>query len=504
MILVAAAVATACGAVDRPAHPPPRGNTAQNTRFANLAQLTPRAAGSLRVAWRRSEGAGQTAWETFPVVVGRTMYYTSDTDQVVAVDAATGRMRWSFQPRVDFLVGAPSGGVEPVSRGVAVSAGVVYELTYDDQLIALRASDGRPRWRVRVADPAAGYTETSPPAYFDGEVIVGGGGQGRAGARGFVAAYDARTGARRWLRQVGPGRRRAGGGGDVWVPPFVDPRTGTVYVATGNPRPAFTFAGRARCPRFSDATLALDARTGRLRWAHSELCGDRWDYDTDQTPMLIDVRRAGRRIPAIVQGNKAGFVSVLDARTGSLLARTPELVPYSRPHPAPTGAGVVACPGIFGGLEYGPSAYSPRTGLVYETATEMCMRFKLSAGSPSLDGDATQVGPATGAVVAIDPATGRVAWRRPLPKPAPGGALVTAGGAVLAGSDDGGLYVLNARTGSVARRIAVGLRFGSAPIAYAVGGREFVTVAAGGSQLRVPGDAPGGGELLALAAPRGP
>jgi PQQ-dependent dehydrogenase (methanol/ethanol family) len=499
------------GAVDWPSW----GSTAENTHFASTGQVNTANVARLRVVWRRSEGPGQFAWESFPVVVGRTMYFTTGTDEVVAVDAATGRLRWAYQPRVEFLAGPPVGALEPVNRGVAVGAGTVYAITYDDQLIALDASTGRRLWEARVNDPNRGYIENSPPVYWHGELILGGP-AGDAGLRGFVAAFDARTGRRLWRTYTVPAAghgwnvaRPARGGGHVWMPPVVDPRSGTVYAATGNPTPAFNAAQRPGCDPWSDATVALDARTGRLEWGHTEVCGDSWDYDTDQAPALFDVRVNGRAVRAVGDGNKAGFYTTLDARTGALIARTPELVRYSQPHRVPTRAGAVVCPGIFGGLEYGPPAYSPRTRDVYVTGIDMCMRYTLlseaalrrqAARASGLGGVATPVGGATGVLVSVDPASGHIVWRDPLPRPAVGGALVTAGGLVFAGDDDGSLYAFDARTGRVLWRVDLGLRFGSAPIAYEVGGREFIAVAAGGSALTGDG-AMGGGELFAFGLP---
>jgi alcohol dehydrogenase (cytochrome c) len=486
---------------------PSWGNTAENTHFAELEQVSAANVNRLRVSWTRSEGFGQFEWETFPVVVGSTMYYSTNTNEVLAVNAATGRLRWSYVPEVNFLLGPQGVDAVPVSRGVAVGGGRVYDLTADDQLIALNARTGRRLWRVRVADPNAGYSESSPGTYWRGEVIIGGP-AGDSGLRGFVAAFDASTGRRLWRTYVIPARGKgwlaaagAHGGGDVWMPPTVDPLSGTVYVATGDPTPAFSNAQRRGCDPWSDATVALDARTGALEWGHSEVCEDSWDYDTDQAPAVFDLHLAGRTVRAVGDGSKAGFYSILDARRGSLIARSAELTRYSRPHLRPTRAGSVVCPGIFGGLEYGPPAYSPDTQAVYLPGIDMCMRYTVNSastirahrsGQPDLQGSAVQVGEATGVIAAVDADSGRLNWSRALPRPAAGGALATAGGLVFVGDDDGYLYALAARSGAILWRAHLGLRFGSAPIAYEIAGTEYIAVVAGGSQINVKGDAPPG------------
>jgi alcohol dehydrogenase (cytochrome c) len=514
---IVAAVLAGCGSS---AHPAPDvgwplwGNTPQNTRYSTLRQLDAGDLGELRLAWSRSEGFGQYSWETFPVVVAGTMYYTTNTDEVMAVNAATGALRWSYVPSINPLLGPQGAEAAPVNRGVTVGGGRVYELTVDDQLIALQADSGRRLWSVRVADPNLGYTENSPGTLWRGELIVGGP-AGDAGLRGFVAAYSSADGRELWRTYVVPehghgwiGRRSANGGADVWMPPTVDPATATVYVATGNPDPGFTDAGRQGCDPWADATLALNALTGRLKWAHSELCDDSWDYDTDQSPLLLQVRVDGRLLDAVGDANKSGFYSILNAAGGALIARTPYLTRYSRPHLRPTQAGVVVCPGIFGGLEYGPPAYDASRHALYLPGTDMCMRYRVQTpaaihrhrpGSADLAGTAVQVGPATGVLSAVDPDDGHVIWQRTLPRPAVAGALATAGGVVFVGDDDGYLYGLAADSGRILWRWHVGLRFGSAPIAYRIAGVEYLAVAAGGSQLTVPGDAPAGeGRLIVL------
>jgi PQQ-dependent dehydrogenase (methanol/ethanol family) len=479
------------------------GNGAANTHYADLSQVNTTTVTRLRIAWTRSEGPEQFAWETFPVVVGTTMYYSTDTGGVVAVDAASGRLRWSYLPSVDFFADPATAAAAPVSRGVTVAHGVVYDVTADDQLIALDARSGRRRWDVRVADASAGYTEDSPVTYWNGELLLGGpAGDGRL--RGFVAAFDAQTGRALWRTSTVPESAERSGG-DVWMAPVVGDRTGTVYVATGNPTPAFDDARRHGCDRWSDATIALNARSGALLWGHSELCDDTWDYDTDQSPELFDVERDGRTVAAVGDASKAGFYSILDAHTGRLIARSAEITEYSHPHRVPRPGGAVVCPGTFGGIEYGPSAYSPRTADVYVDGSNLCMRYRLAPRSPrtaDLDGSATAAGPSSGVLAAVNTRSGRTEWRVALAKPAVGGTLATAGNLVFTGDDDGSFSAVDALSGRLLWRTNVHLRFGSAPIAYEVAGVEYIAVAAGGSSLDTKGSAPGGGRLFVFRLDR--
>jgi alcohol dehydrogenase (cytochrome c) len=482
------------------------GNVAENTHYAELDQVDRGNLSKLRVAWSRAEGPGQFAWETFPIVVGRTMYYDTGTDQVYAVDAATGKLRWTYAPPVDFLAGPAMNLSEPVSRGVTYGAGRIYLTTADDQLIALAARTGKPVWKTQVVDPSRGNTMNSPGTFWKGELIVGGP-AGDAGLRGFVAAYDAATGKQLWrtfmIPPPGKAWRRARGshgGGDVWMPPVVDPQSGTAYVSTGNPTPGFTNQQRPGCNPLADATVALDAKTGKIEWSHTEVCNDSWDYDTVQAPTVLDVKGpSGTELRAIGAASKSGFYSILDAATGKPIARSPYITHYSRPHHEPTAAGAIACPGIFGGLEYGPASFSAPQQSLYVAGNEMCMRYKVdphaeieahTPGGDDLAGTTEQVGPATGVLAALDPSTGGIRWRTPLPRPANGGTLATAGGFVMVGDDDGYLYALDDRSGKVIWRYDLKRRVGSAPIAYEIDGVEYIAIAAGGSLVEARGTAP--------------
>jgi PQQ-dependent dehydrogenase (methanol/ethanol family) len=479
------------------------GNVPENTHYAALDQVDRGNVDQLKVAWTRPGGQGQSAWETFPIVIGRTMYYDTGLDQVFAVDAATGTVRWSYTPPVDFLAGPQIELSEPVSRGVTYGAGAVFLTTADDQLIALDAATGKVRWKTRVVDPAAGNTMNSPGIFWHGEILVGGP-AGDAGLRGFVAAYDAATGRQRWRTFMvpPPGKgwnqvRGTHGGGDVWMPPTVDPRTATAYVATGNPTPGFTDAGRPGCNRLADAVVALDARTGRIEWSHTLFCHDSWDYDTVQAPLVFDLGGEGGT-RAVGTGSKAGYYAIFGAATGEPLARSPFLTRFSRPHRRPTRRGTVVCPGIFGGIEYGPAALSPPRGSIFVAGNQMCQRYKLDPrarieshppGEDDLGGSVEQVGEATGVLDALDPATGKVRWHVRLPRPSNGGALATAGGIVLIGDDDGFLYAFDDRDGKRLWRYDLHRRVGSAPIAYEIDGVEYVALAAGGSLVEAKGTA---------------
>lgn len=515
LVAALACALLACGCGDAPhRRPAPRrdwprfGGDADGTRYSPLRQIGLGNVDRLRRAWSLPEGPRLSLWETFPVVVGRTMYITTNTDQVLALDAASGRRLWTYTPRVDFSSAVGDVGQLPVSRGVTVAAGRVFLVTFDDRLIALGAGDGRELWRQRFADPRAGLWAPSPPAYWRGRLFVGGAANA-SGLRGFVAAYDSSTGRELWRRHTvpAPGRQwmasRGTGGGDVWMPPTVDSATGTVYVGTGNPTPAMSARARPGCDPWVDATVALDARTGRRRWARTQVCPDLWDYDSAQPPLLFDHRGPGGGRRAVGQGNKAGVYWIFDAASGATLATSRPLVPQSRPRRAPSRHGTRVCPGAFGGIQYSPAAFSPRTRLIYVPLVRECTIYRAGPATGTLGGRlalARRPRP-SGDLVALDADTAAVRWRQRLAAPLVGGALATAGDLVFTGADDGRLYAFDARTGRIVWHADVGLAFGSAPIAYEVDGVEYVAVAAGGSSVALLDGAPIGGRLVVFRLP---
>lgn len=527
-VLLAAAVAAVLLAGSAPGGPgalpaapaldwPLFGGGPDNTRFSPLAQISPATVGRLRVAWSRGEGFGQTTWESFPIVVGRRMYVTTSTNAVWALDAVTGRRLWSYTPRVDFFSAlSAQGSYFPANRGVAVSGGRVYELTFDCHLLALDAATGRLLWRVRVADPRQGYYETTAPAVWQGLVFAGSSG-GDAGVRGFVAAYDGRTGRRVWQRFTVPapghGWVPAGGqhgGGAVWMPPTIDPATGILYAGTGNPSPDFTGAVRPGADPDTDGILALRARTGQPVWFTSLVGHDVSDYDAASPVVLLRVRRHRRggglaTIRAVGEAGKSGRYYLLNAATGSALAPA---VPFVAGGPG----GHLTCPGELGGSNYAPAAYDPRTRAVYVSGVRYCtviQRAPAAAaarhrrGQPDLGGSAEPAqARATGTFTAIGVDTGRVRWQRRMPAPMLGGATAAAG-LVFTGAASGWLYAFDAATGAIRWQRDLGAGFGSAPVLYAAGGREYLAVVAGGAAISAINQlGPVGGRLVVFTLPR--
>ncbi|MBV9451255.1 MAG: PQQ-binding-like beta-propeller repeat protein [Streptosporangiaceae bacterium] len=506
------------------------GGTADNTRYSALRQINAADVAGLRVAWTRTEGFGQSTWESFPVVVGTTMYLTTSTGTVWALNAVTGALRWSYAPRVDFFPMTSSqsqGSYFPANRGVAVADGVVYELTFDCRLLALDAATGRPRWLVQVADPRQGYYETTAPIVWNGIVFAGSSG-GDSGVRGFIAAYDARTGRQIWRRYTVPAPGHGWvpatghhGGGAVWMPPVIDQSAGILYAATGNPSPDYD-STRAGAAPDTDGILALRARTGAPVWFTSLVSRDVSDHDAASPVVLL------RGVRAVGEAGKSGLFYLLDAATGRPLFRPVRFVTtgsavlptLNRGDPSPRtprgGAtpgspAAVTCPGELGGSNYSPLAYDPGTHAVYVSGIDYCGEYHPGspaeaathqAGVPDLGGSVQPAqASASGTFTAIDVTTGRVRWQRAMPAPMLGGATA-AGGLVFAGAVSGVCYAFDAATGQIRWQRDLGAGFGSAPVVYAVGGREYLAVVSGGAAIAAINQlGPVGGHLYVFTVP---
>lgn len=487
-------VAAAGATVDWPSF----GNTSDNTHYSSLDQITPANVGQLGVAWSQQEGANQSIFENMPVVVKGVMYYTTNTDQVRAVDGATGKLLWQYTPKVNFYGSlAGGGGGIAVNRGVTVVNGAVYLATFDARLVALQASTGEKLWESNIADPNAGYSESSGPTYWNGMLFIGGA-LGDSGLRGFVSGFDAKTGKKVWTYYTvpppGQGWMPAGGdhgGGDVWMPITVDTTSGMIYFGTGNPSPDFDNSHRAGCDPWADATVALDGKTGKFVWAHSEFCNDVWDYDSMPQPYLFNMTINGKDTRVVGHWDKAGYAFFYDAKTGKVISQTKPIGNFSQPHLKPSPAGAKVCPGTQGGTEFEPQAYNPNTQMTYTDYANGCFIFKTAPAAASENHQTGQIdiggsdtlvpGTVSGGVAAIDPKTGKIMWRLPLSQPAYSGILTTGSGLVFSGDDDGYFRAIDAKTGKVLWKANLGLAFGAPAMTYQINGTQYIAIAVGGS-----------------------
>lgn len=451
-------------------------------RLAPLPQLSAQRVAGLQPAFSTALPKQQQSQEGFPVEVGGRLYVSTAGAGVVALDAATGSVLWSTPPRG---TGA--------NRGVAVAGGRVFVLTADDHVVALNATDGRPIFRAPLLvpgdDPA--YFETTAPVVAGGLVILGVSG-GDLGTRGFVEALSAADGHQVWRFYTVPAPGQgwvpaAGhhGGGSVWTPVTVDPVSGTVFAAVGNPSPDFVGGERPGADPDTDGVLALDLHTGRFKWFGSEVQHDLWDYDAASPPILFALPGGAL---GVGEAGKSGYWFEWDAATGRPVTAPTAFV--KEDHAPPTPAGVPEWPGTWGGANYGPSAFAPALGLAYVAGIEQPQVIRGVVG-PHADGAAdfgtamanAPGSAATGSITAFDVRTGAIRWQVPIAHPALGGVTATAGGLVLFGTVEGQVQALDARTGASVWHAEVGANIGTAPIAYAFAGHVYVAVTTGGGGM---------------------
>jgi PQQ-dependent dehydrogenase (methanol/ethanol family) len=475
------------------------GRSYDNSRYSPLSQIN---TGNIRSLFPAAiiQTGMPASFETTPIVSDGVMYFTSPTVnnqmKVFAVNAATGTTYWQTtvnESGFQICCG-------PVNRGPAVAYGMVFFDTLDDKLIALDARTGRQRWSAQVASPSGGYSETLAPLAYDGMVVVGSAG-GEWALRGFIAAYDALTGKQRWRWNTTISSSYSGsswktGGAMPWTTPALDPQRGLLIFSTGNPNPDLNGQNRRGDNKWSDSIVALDAHTGKFKWGYQEVKHDVWDYDAVSPVVLFDVTVNGRTIPAAGEAGKVGWFFIVNRTNGKLIRRSQNYVRMTKNmFSTPTKAGVDMLPGANGGAEWSPPAYSPQTHDVYVLGMDQLMRF--TVGPPEAPTGHLRLGSAfrnvaphgiqDGRFVAINVETGRIAWTAMTPQPLIGGALVTAGNLAFMGEGNGWFDAYDARTGARVWRYQLGAGVNAPPIAYEIGGQEYIAVAAGGNfQLGYP------------------
>ncbi len=479
-------------------------------RHSRLSQMTPANVGGLRVEWAFQLASEEPKVETTPLVVGGAMFLTEPDNRVVALDARTGVLRWEYRPRLADRLSLCCGRV---NRGLAIHGSTLFLGTLDARLIALDAATGAVRWEATLAEPELGYSITSAPLVVGDGVIIGVAG-GEFGIRGFVDAYDAATGARRWRFHTVPGPGEPGhetwtgeswrtGGGPAWLTGSYDRESDLLYVGVGNPGPLYDGTTRAGDNWYTNSVVALRARTGALAWHFQFTPHDLHDYDAVQVPLLVDApfRGAARRL--LLWANRNGFYYVLDRVTGEYLgsrefarqtwAEGIDSAGRPRRHPGaePSRKGTLVYPSYLGATNWWSPAYNPATRMVYVPTREQGAVFfaepadyrpgALYLGSR---GEALFPGAIT-AVRALDAVSGELRWEHvfgAVPDEAEmfsvGGVLSTAGDLVFAGAATD-FVALDARDGAVRWRFNTGGLIHAAPITWEADGRQRITLAAG-------------------------
>ena len=503
---------------------PSTGGGYDGQRFSPLKQITMENVGQLGLAWV-GDLDSHRGIEATPIVVDGVMYVTSTWSRVFAFDAKTGATLWSYDPEVD-RAHARALCCDVVNRGVAVWDGRVYFGTLDGRLIALDAKTGKPDWQVRTADTTKPYSITGAPQVVKGMVLIGNGGAD-AGARGYLTAYDAKTGKQVWRSYVvpkgpkGPFENKAMadaaktwpddpvwtdvGGGGPWDPIAYDPDLNLIYVGTGNDGPW----KRSRPDDQTDdlytaSLLALDPDTGEIVWHYQEVPGDRWDYDATGPMILATLRWDGKPRKVIMQAPKDGVFYVLDRETGELLAADKYGPATWLSHvDMKTGRPVLTDNADFtkqdrliypwpnGGHDWHPISFNPNTGLVYIPANDLPMvysmhrgfRYFYDLGVPADELARMKEGQPEvkngGYLRAWDPVARAAKWQVTLPTTWNSGTLSTAGGLVFQASGDGYFNAYEAATGERLAHIFTGNSAMAGPITYQIDDVQYVAIAAG-------------------------
>jgi alcohol dehydrogenase (cytochrome c) len=476
------------------------------SRYSSLQHINASNIAQLKAAWVFHPGNSQSL-EVTPVVVRGLMFITSSND-VFALDARTGRQLWHYHRPVSS--GLLDDAAAHKNRGVAVWQNSVFVETDDAHLLKLDARSGNLLWDVTYAEKTKHYGATSAPLVVKDTVIVGTSG-GDSGVRGFVAAYDAANGKRKWRFWTIPGPGEFGssswpgdsylhGGGTTWMPGTYDPQLNTLYWTTSNAAPDFVGDSRPGDDLYTACVLALDADTGKLKWYFQFTPHDLYDYDATETPVLLDAEENGTIRHLLVQANRNGFFYVLDRTNGKFLRATPFVEKLNwatgidasgRPVLSgriPTAQGTNICPGIDGATNWFSPSYNPDSGLFYVMALESCDLFLAkpkefvkgetfyNTGTSRPPGERLQK-----VLLALSVADGKRAWSYPQIGHGDswGGTLTTAGGLVFFADDSNSFEAVEARTGHVLWHFNTGQVMRASPMTYSVAGVQYVATAAG-------------------------
>ncbi len=474
----------------------------QGHRFSPLTEITPANVGKLKVKWAYQFPEANN--EVSPIVADGVMYI-SGPNTATALDTKTGRSLWSWKRTVptDYR----NVGFGKVNRGPAIMDDMLYVATLDCYLVALDIKSGVERWSTKVADYKMGYSLTVAPLAIKGKVVIGVSG-GETGIRGFIDAYDSKTGKQSWRIWTVPAAGEKGvetwagdswktGGGSSWVTGAYDPELNLVYWGVGNPGPDWNGDSRAGDNLYTCSMLAIDAATGQMRWHFQFTPHDTHDWDSTHVPILFDGEVGGRKRKLLANANRNAFYYLLDRETGEFLSGKPyarqtwakglndQGKPIVIPNMEPSEKGTLVYPNLNGATIWFSPSYSPQTGLVYVPVRELgAIYFKRPAvykpgtffaggGENSLPAD-----DAYGAIRALDAKTGAMRWEFRQSSPPWAGVLSTAGGIVFSGTTEGNAFALDARTGKPLWEFQCGGGIGSNPISFTIDGRQMLAITA--------------------------
>jgi alcohol dehydrogenase (cytochrome c) len=478
----------------------------QAHRFSSPGQITPTNVASLKPLWVYQAPETGTI-ETTPIVVDGVMYVTEPPTIVTALDARTGRRLWRYIRTLP--ADLQTIGFGRVNRGVAILGETVFVGTLDAHVVALDAKSGAVRWDTEVADYKLGHCITAAPLAIDGKVIIGISGA-EAGIRGFIDAYDAKTGQRAWRFWTVPAPGETGsdtwrkadswktGGGSTWVTGSYDADLKLIYWGVGNPGPDWNGDPRPGDNLYTCSVVALEADTGKLHWYFQFTPHDTHDWDATEIPVLLDTMVRGKMRKTVAMANRNAFYYLLDRATGEFLAGTEYSKqtwakglddsgrPLVLPNSEPSEEGTLVWPSLQGATNWFSPSYDAGRRQFYVSVREMgSIYFKDEAeykpgtffpggGERALNGD-----DASGSIKALDASTGKVKWQFKLQSPPWAGVMGTAGGLVFGGSEEGNFYALDAASGKPLWDFQAGARIAANPISFSVDGRQRIAIASG-------------------------
>jgi len=485
-------------------------------RHSALTQVTPANAKDLTLKWV-FQTRTLDKQENTPLVVDGVMYTIQSPNDVIALDAATGKTIWTY------LHKPAAGTVNPccgnLTRGVAILGDKLFLATLDAQMIAINAKTGKELWKTDVADYKQQYSMTVAPLVVKDKVITGVAG-GEHGIRGFISAYDVNTGKEVWKFNTVPGPGEAGyetwlgkdgkpndsylhGGAPIWVTGSYDPETNLTMWGTGNAGPDWDGDARLGDNLYSSSVVALDADTGKLKWHYQFSPHNEFDWDATQVPVLADVQIQGQPRKVMLWANRNGMFYVVDRTDGRFIMGKPFTKvnwlkgfdergrPMLDPAVKPTKEGTLVYPGNQGGTNWYNPSFSPATGLFYIPAWENSSSTYVKGEQPpefhegqSFTGLFPRNGATTddvySAIVAMDPNSGDKKWSFRLSAPSTeGGVLTTASNVLFAGGRDGQFVALDARDGKLLWETNLGPSVSAGPMSYQVNGKQYIAIQGG-------------------------
>jgi PQQ-dependent dehydrogenase (methanol/ethanol family) len=489
------------------------GRTPDNNRFSPLDDINPSNVDQLQRAYmldfQKLDPDVRRGQQSYPLAIGGKLYVTTNDDNVFALDGDTGKVIWQYKPSnsgffKNFGIAA--------NRGLAYCDGRLFISQLDMKIVALRPSDGKVLAVTAIGQdvPNAttnyGYSETSAPICANHHVIVGAAGS-EYGIRGFVMAYttDLKPAWPSPFWTVPPDLqswRRASrvvGGGAVWTPTTVDESTNTLYFGTGSATPLYFPALRPGSTPRTDALIAVNLTTGKMKWWQQLIANNQWAYDVAQPPLVYNGKVGGSTHRIVSVATMEGVWFAFDAKTGRPFHERVKVIDRVEHPPLRPGQPVTVFPSSLGGLNYSPAAYDPSTNYVFNAAAETAVvmiqqkltptqkKRKFVLGDVYLGlqngnfGQALQNWHDHGSISAIDVSSGKRVWKFDTPEPERGGVTVTASGLGFAGGGDGKLRAFNLKTGKVLWSYDTQRPIASGPTIYAVGGKEYVAITVGGT-----------------------